>query len=65
MAPEEDCGGAWGWINLLDAVNDPAHPEHEDRMDWMGMEEGETLDPEKFDLAEINERLSRFQGVLG
>ncbi|MDQ0093354.1 IS1096 element passenger TnpR family protein [Paeniglutamicibacter psychrophenolicus] len=65
MAPEEDCGGAWGWINLLDAVNDPAHPAHEDRMDWMGMEEGETLDPEKFDLAEINERLSRFQGVLG
>ena len=65
MAPEEDCGGAWGWINLLDAVNDPAHPEHEDRMDWMGMDEGESLDPEKIDIAEINNRLSRFQGVLG
>lgn len=65
MAPEDDCGGIWGWLELLEAIKDPAHPAHEDRMDWMGLEEGETLDPEKFDIKAINKRLRQFQDLLG
>lgn len=33
--PPEDCGGSWGYANLLDALSDRKHPEHQDneRMD--------------------------------
>jgi hypothetical protein len=51
--PPEDCGGIWGYADLLEALADPAHPEHEMYLEWLG----EDLDPEAFDLAEINEIL--------
>lgn len=47
--PPEDCGGIWGYEELLETLSDPKHPEHEDMRDWMGLEEGEEFDPEKFD----------------
>jgi hypothetical protein len=34
--PPEDSGGAHGYANLLDALSDPGHPEHDDFMDWTG-----------------------------
>ena len=51
--PPEDCGGIWGYADLLEALADPAHPEHEMYLEWLG----EDLDPEAFDLAEVNEIL--------
>jgi hypothetical protein len=52
--PPEDCGGVDGYYHLLDALNDPAHPEHEEFMDWL---EGE-FDPCAFHLEAVNRRLS-------
>jgi Plasmid pRiA4b ORF-3-like protein len=57
--PPEDCGGAWGYAEFLEAIADPKHPEHEDRLDWVG----EDFDPEAFDLAAVNEQLGRMQGA--
>ncbi|RUT03794.1 plasmid pRiA4b ORF-3 family protein [Dulcicalothrix desertica PCC 7102] len=51
--PPEDCGGAWGYAELLSTLNDPENAEYEERMEWL---EGE-FDPEKFDLKEINSKL--------
>ena len=51
--PPEDCGGIWGYYNLLKAIQDPAHPEHEDMLEWLG----DGFDPEEFDLEVINEEL--------
>jgi hypothetical protein len=51
--PPEDCGGIWGYSELLEAVRDPEHPEHEEMLDWL---EG-NFDPEAFDLNEVNRRL--------
>ena len=48
--PPEDCGGVWGYENLIDVVQDPSHPEHEEMLEWVGGK----LDPEHFDLEEIN-----------
>lgn len=53
--PPEDCGGAGGYEHLLDAIRDPRHPEHEDRLAWAGGR----FDPEAFDLAAVNRRLRR------
>ncbi|MFP4144197.1 MAG: plasmid pRiA4b ORF-3 family protein [Phycisphaeraceae bacterium] len=62
-APPEDCGGVWGYYELLDALDDPDHPEHDDLRGWMGLEEEEDLDPDTFDLEEINAELARWRAL--
>lgn len=52
-APPEDCGGIWGYYNMLEIIKDPNHPEYEDWKDWVP----EGYDPERVDLDEINARL--------
>lgn len=47
--PPEDCGGVWGYENLLKIINDPEHEDHEEMMEWIGGE----FDPEHFDVDEV------------
>ncbi|MCK5243347.1 plasmid pRiA4b ORF-3 family protein [bacterium] len=49
--PPEDCGGIPGYENLVEAMQDPKHPEREELLEWLGKE----YDPEDFDIGEINE----------
>ncbi|MCC7448936.1 MAG: plasmid pRiA4b ORF-3 family protein [Anaerolineae bacterium] len=51
--PPDDCGGIWGYYGLLEAVQDPNHPQHEDMLEWLGG----PLDPDAFDLEAINAQL--------
>ena len=32
--PPEDCGGTWGYRELLEILADPTHPEHAERVEW-------------------------------
>lgn len=48
--PPEDCGGLWGYYEMLDILAHPKHPEYEERKEWAG-----DLDPEHFDVDEVNE----------
>ena len=50
--PPEDCGGLWSYYDYLEIIADPKHPEHEERLEWWG-----DLDPEYFNLDEINDKL--------
>ncbi len=59
MEPAEDCGGLWGWANMVEAVNDSNHPEHDSYREWAGISAGATLDPKFFDLEAVNQRISR------
>ncbi|WAS87018.1 MULTISPECIES: plasmid pRiA4b ORF-3 family protein [unclassified Corallococcus] len=45
-APPDDCGGVPGYEDLLEALRDPNHEDHEERLEWVGG----SFDPEAFDL---------------
>ncbi|HEY1544022.1 MAG TPA: plasmid pRiA4b ORF-3 family protein [Xanthobacteraceae bacterium] len=34
--PPEDCGGPWGYAELLDAIKDPKHERHAELTEWIG-----------------------------
>jgi len=53
--PPEDCGGVPGFYNLLEAISDPEHEQHEELLDWLG----DDFDPEAFSVDEVNRRLAR------
>ena len=53
--PPEDVGGVPGFYEFLDAMSDPTHPDHDDRIDWYGGK----FDPEEFDVERIRKDLSR------
>jgi Plasmid pRiA4b ORF-3-like protein len=55
--PPEDCGGVWGYADLLETIADPENPEYEDMLEWLGG----PIDPAAFDLKEVNRRLAKFR----
>ncbi len=62
--PPEDCGGIWGYGDLLEVLADPAHDEHEERLEWLGLESADQFDPAAFDLVATNNALSHLATVL-
>ncbi|MCX5309392.1 plasmid pRiA4b ORF-3 family protein [Streptomyces sp. NBC_00154] len=56
--PPEDCGGIWGYDYLIEILADPHHEEHEDRLEWLGLDSADQFDPETFDPAQVNSVLS-------
>ncbi len=52
--PPEDCGGIYGYYDLLDTLSDPGNPDYENMLEWVGGE----FDPEAFSIEEVNGRLS-------
>jgi Plasmid pRiA4b ORF-3-like protein len=53
--PPEDCGGAWAYAELVEALADPRHEQHGELLEWVG----DSFDPAEFDLAQVNARLAR------
>jgi hypothetical protein len=51
--PPEDCGGPWGYADLVKAIEDPKHKRHGELLEWLGRE----FNPEAFDLKETNKAL--------
>lgn len=50
--PPEDCGGSWGYEDILKALKAEDKTEYEDLLEWVG-----DYDPEYFDLDQTNEML--------
>ena len=48
--PPEDCGGIWGYEELLEAIKDPNHEQHKEMKEWIGKD----FDPEYFNPSKIN-----------
>jgi hypothetical protein len=62
--PPEDSGGIWCYTYLCEVLADPAHPEHEERKEWLELDDAADFDPAAFDPDEVNLRLSRQAKVL-
>lgn len=52
--PPEDCGGPWGYANLLEVLGNPDHEDYEERREWIG-----EFDPAHYDLDAANQELIR------
>jgi hypothetical protein len=52
--PPEDCGGPWGYMELLAAIADPTHERHDEFMEWCG-----PLNPNAFDAKQTTRALRR------
>jgi hypothetical protein len=57
-APPDDCGGVWGYAELVEILTDPNHPEHEDRLEWLGLDDAAGFDPDRFDADAVTRALS-------
>ncbi|MFF4412398.1 plasmid pRiA4b ORF-3 family protein [Streptosporangium sp. NPDC001559] len=62
--PPEDCGGIWGYDYLMEILADPEHEEHEDRLEWLGLDSADQFDPTAFDLDQTNTALSPLASVV-
>ena len=59
--PPEDCGGPYGYPNLLEKIQDPEHEEHEEALRWVD----DKFNPEEFDLDKTNQELNHLRRWLG
>jgi len=47
--PPEDCGGVWGFVDLLQILGDPENEEYEEMREWAG----DDFDPKYFNANEV------------
>ena len=47
--PPEDCGGIWGYTDLVEIIIDPDNTDYEEMKEWVG----DDFDPKHFDVNEI------------
>ena len=55
--PPEDCGGIWGYYELLETIADPDADDHEDMVEWLGGD----FDADAFDMDEVNAFLAEWR----
>jgi Plasmid pRiA4b ORF-3-like protein len=60
-APPDDCGGIWGYAELVEILGDPTHPEHDDRLEWLGLDNAAEFEPGDFDAKSVADALSRLR----
>ncbi len=51
--PPEDCGGIPGFYDLVEAIADPKHEQHQELRDWLGHD----FDPLAFSIERVNQML--------
>jgi len=57
--PPEDCGGVWGYYEMLEAIQDPSHEMYEEYAGWLDAD----FDPEAFDVNKVNRALARWRST--
>jgi hypothetical protein len=57
--PPEDCGGVWGYDDLLRTLAGKRNARRRELIEWLGS----SFDPKHFELEEANERLAEYVEV--
>jgi hypothetical protein len=57
--PPDDIGGVWGYVEFLEIMADPYHPEHDESREWLGRD----FKPGAFRRAAVNAELKSLFGV--
>jgi len=52
--PPEDCGGPWGYAELLEAIKDPKHERHAELVEWIGDDFDPNTDQAEWLIAEVH-----------
>jgi hypothetical protein len=55
--PPEDCGGVWGYHDLLEILKHPEHEEYDSYIEWLGGK----FDPGKFNIERVNSVFQRLR----
>ncbi|MDQ6805187.1 MAG: plasmid pRiA4b ORF-3 family protein [Actinomycetota bacterium] len=53
--PPEDCGGPWGYADLKETLADPSHGQHQEMLDWLGLNNASAFDPNAVTIDQIEE----------
>lgn len=56
--PPEDCGGPWGYADLKEILADPRHEQHQEMLDWLGLENSSAFDPDVTATDQIEQELA-------
>lgn len=56
--PPEDCGGPWGYAELKDILTDSSHEQHQEMLDWLGLNDASEFDPAAIATDDIEEELA-------
>jgi Plasmid pRiA4b ORF-3-like protein len=60
--PPEDCGGPWGYASLRAILADPHHDEHQEMLEWLGLNAASEFDPAAVSTEDISYELA-FSGA--
>ncbi|MDY0215759.1 MAG: plasmid pRiA4b ORF-3 family protein [Bacteroidales bacterium] len=52
--PPEDCGGPWGYLDMLETLSNPKNEEYEERREWLGLSDDEPWDVNEFEMEDVN-----------
>jgi hypothetical protein len=58
--PPEDCGGSWGYMDMLAAIRDPAHERHSEYIGSLGSD----FDPGIVDMSRLAENVARLAKLM-
>ena len=51
--PPDDCGGMGGYEHLKKVLKNPKHPDHDDMVDWLCIDNASDFDPAEFSPREV------------
>ena len=54
--PPDDCGGLGGYYDLLEILKNPQRKEHQDMLEWLGLENADEFKPKAFEINSVSFR---------
>ncbi len=61
--PPEDCGGPWGYADLKAILADPNDEQHQEMLEWLGLENASAFDPAALHTNDLDYELA-LNGVI-